>query len=228
MTNYPFTVTRETVRLPWSNRHLQIIRPESIDPLLDNAIVDPEQNLPYWAELWPSGIALADLVLSTPGLVAERECLELGCGLGVTAAAAMLSGSQLTVTDYAPEALALCHDNCLANTGRAPLAEQVNWRQQPLTVSRREPHSWGVVLAADVLYERRDIEPLISGVDELLAPDGLLLLAEPGRDVASVFLDRLRDDGWVIHSHSHPGPWPDPKDEGVVVGLHRISRSPKD
>src|SRR5689334_4908016 len=72
------------VRLPWSELDYQIVLPASFDPLLDAAASDPEQNLPYWATLWPSGIALADVLLSQPVSLAGQHVIELGCGAGVT------------------------------------------------------------------------------------------------------------------------------------------------
>ena len=42
-----------------AGRRLSILRPPSADELIDEAAVDEEEFLPYWAELWPSGLALA-------------------------------------------------------------------------------------------------------------------------------------------------------------------------
>ena len=49
-------------------------------------------HLPYWALLWPSGMALAEAILAAPSLIAGKRTLELGCGLGVTASAALKPG----------------------------------------------------------------------------------------------------------------------------------------
>src|SRR6185437_8918133 len=38
---------------------LDILRPPSAEELIDEAAFDDEEFLPYWAELWPSGLALA-------------------------------------------------------------------------------------------------------------------------------------------------------------------------
>ncbi|HEU0114299.1 MAG TPA: hypothetical protein VFQ80_06475, partial [Thermomicrobiales bacterium] len=71
--------------LPGTAERVAIARPDDIDRLLDGAARDPEQNLPYWAELWPSGVALAAAIAREPAAVQGKRCLELGCGLGVTA-----------------------------------------------------------------------------------------------------------------------------------------------
>ncbi len=41
----------ELVALPWSGDRLTIARPLDTDRFLDRAAADPEQHLPYWAEL---------------------------------------------------------------------------------------------------------------------------------------------------------------------------------
>lgn len=203
---------------------MSITRPRDADALLDLVAGDPEQNLPYWAELWPSGIALADAILAEPRLVRGERVLELGAGLGVTAVAAIESGADLLAVDYAPESLTLCRLNCLRNTEHEPATLQVNWREPGASFEARIASGFPVVLAADVLYERRDIEPLLSLVDRLVAPGGLLWLAHPRRPPATAFLEAARERGWDGPVESVDGPWPDLKDEHVVVDLHRLTR----
>lgn len=218
-------VITETVPLTWSGRRLSITRPTNMDELLDRVALDPEQNLPYWAELWPSGIALADAILTSPESVRGQSVLEIGCGAGTTAAAALLAGADLTVIDYAPDALTLCRYNCRVNTQREPFAAfQSNWRLPDDASTYTRTGGFPVVLAADALYERRDIEPLLTLAEHVVAPDGVLWLAEPGRAVAARFLDLAREHGWSISSSTHAGPWPDPADRDVVVGLHELRR----
>lgn len=215
----------DAVPLPGTDVVFSIVRPDDMDRLLDRAADDPEQNLPYWAELWPSGIALA-AAISTGGIaVAGVPCLELGCGLGVTAAAVLRAGANLLATDYAAESLALCRTNCLANAGREPATLRCNWREPDAVPLAPGGASWPLVLAADVLYERRDVEPLLGLVERLVAPGGMLWLAEPGRPPATAFLDALRLGGWADRVTECSGPWPDPKDDGVVVRLHRLARA---
>lgn len=220
--NTPLTHT--TISLPWSGQTLRIAHPADIDPLLDAVANDPEQNLPYWAELWPSGIALADAILRHPASVRGFRVLELGCGLGVTAAAALMAGADLTVTDYAEEALLLCRANARANAAREPATMRINWRQPPEELFELAGEGFPIVLAADVLYESRDVQPLLQLAGRLVAPNGLLWLAEPGRPVAARFLELARDAGWDGISEKHSGPWPDPNDARVEVGLHRLRR----
>ena len=214
----------EPILLPRSGRRMTVLRPGDMDELLDRAADDPEQNLPYWCEIWPSGVALADTILTQPDSVRDKRVLELGCGLGVTAAAALVAGADLIATDYAPESLLLCQHNALRHAGREPRAIQVNWRRPEPALFDLVGDGFPVVLAADVLYEARDIGPLLDLIGRLVAPGGLFWLAEPGRPPAVRFLEAAHELGWQGETDRHAGPWPDPKDADVVVGLHALRR----
>ena len=218
-------VRERLVILPRSQRSCTLVQPADLDRLLDLAQDDPEGHLPYWAELWPSGIALADALLLDPHPVHGQRVLELGCGLGLTAIAALWAGARLVAIDYSAEALALTRWNCSRNTGRVPELLRMNWRcpsEQLATVIGSS--SVPVILAADVLYEDRDVEPLLRLVEHLLAPGGLLWLAEPGRRTATTFIERLGQKGWFDEVETWSGPWPDAGDTAVVVAVHRLRR----
>ena len=214
----------ERVELPDSGHVYAITRPTDPDALLDRAAADPEQNLPYWAEVWPSGISLADAIAKEPGAIRDTPVLEIGSGLGVTAVAAIEAGAEVVVADYSPDSLVLCRYNALRNAGQMTETLRVNWRRPERSLLDRVGGGFPVVLAADVLYEGRDVEPLLRLVAQLVAPGGLLWLAEPGRPVARRFLEAAEEAGWRGPTEVHHGPWPDPKDEGVVVGVHQLRR----
>lgn len=214
----------EVVAIPGSGTSLTVTRPSDTDALLDRSQEDPEQNLPYWAELWPSGIALAAEIEADPAIVRGKDVLELGSGLGITAAVALAAGANLTATDYAPESLDLTAITALRHAGIAPRLLQLNWRQPSPELLEGRPDGYDVVLAADVLYERRDIDPLLDLFDRIVAPNGVLWLAEPGRPPASIFLEAASRAGWVFTTTTWNGPWPDSKDADVVARVHRIRR----
>ena len=217
---------RETaVTLPRSGRRYELLVPADHDRLLDEAEADPEQQLPYWAEIWPSGLALADVALERAVELAGRPILELGSGLGITATAALEVGAQLLAADYSAVSLDLCRYNTLRNAGREPRTLELNWREpSPELLAEADAlRGYPLILAADVLYEQRDIAPLLALVARLLAPDGGLWLAEPGRETARRFLAEATAAGWREQVEHAEGPWPE---GNVRVGLHYLRRSP--
>ena len=137
--------------------------------------------MPYWAELWPSGVALARVVEEQD--LAGARVLELGAGLGLPSLAAALRGAQVLATDWAEEAVALLRENAAAN-GIALRAERVRWDDPGLLLAEAP---WDVVLGADLLYEDRNATLLLDLLPRL---GGDILLADPGRPAAAAFLAR--------------------------------------
>lgn len=208
--------------LPRTGERLTIRSPARAvyDRLIATARTTHAKPRPYWADVWPSGVALADHALEHTDALADRPVLELGCGLGVTATAALASGADLYVADYDPVSLAFCRLNALRNTGRAPRPLEFNWRD-PLAevLTRLGPlPPFAVILAADILYESHDVAPVHALIARLLAPDGQLWLAEPGREPARRFLQGLKAAGWRGSSERVDGPWPG--GQAAQVRLH--------
>ncbi len=158
---------------------MTVARPPSADELIDEAAFDEDEFLPYWAELWPSGIALATVVAALD--LRGQRVVELGAGLGLPSLAAALRGADVLATDWADDAIELLRANAARN-GIALRAERVRW-DDPGPLLREAP--WDVVLGADLLYEGRNAEQLLELLPKL---GGDILLAEPGRPFAAKFL----------------------------------------
>ncbi|MGH2999057.1 MAG: 50S ribosomal protein L11 methyltransferase, partial [Gaiellaceae bacterium] len=100
-------------RLELAGRELTLVRPPSADDLIDEEAFDEDEFLPYWAELWPSGLALARHVAARE--LRGLRVLELGCGLGLPALAAALRGANVLATDWAEDAIELLQRNAERN-----------------------------------------------------------------------------------------------------------------
>ena len=170
-------------------------RPEDPESLIDETAFEADEFLPYWAEHWPSSLALAEHVATLD--LAGRRVLELGCGLGLPSLVAARRGAAVVATDWAGDAIALLERNAARND--APLTE--------VTADWREPECFTVlgpfdlVLAADVLYEERNAEPILALLERLGAPAAI---ADPGRRHASAFLDAARLSRWTVESVPDP------------------------
>jgi predicted nicotinamide N-methyase len=178
----------ETVEL--AGHPLTLLRPASADQLIDEEAFDDDEFLPYWAELWPSGVALAGAVAALD-LRASRV-LELGAGLGLPSLSAALGGAHVLATDWADDAVELLRLN--AGRNRVELrAERVRWDDPALLI---EESPWELVLGADLLYERRNADQLLELLPRLGAD---VLLADPGRPFAQGFLERA-SDAWQVET----------------------------
>lgn len=80
-----------------------------------NPKYENEERLPYWAELWPSSLALAKWLFMNTKKIKRKNCLDLGCGLGFTAICGAWRGASVTAVDYEERAILLAKENAFAN-----------------------------------------------------------------------------------------------------------------
>ncbi|CAA9481036.1 MAG: hypothetical protein AVDCRST_MAG85-671 [uncultured Solirubrobacteraceae bacterium] len=195
----------ERVALPGG--HVLVARPSDWPELRENEAFD-KRPTPYWAVPWPSGLSLARLVASQPPK--GKRVLELGCGLAIpTVAAARAGAAHVLATDVNTDSIVFAAHNLHLNdvTGDTAVGD---WRQIVETFAD-EP--WDLVLAADVLYTRENVQLLVDVLPGLLAPGGEVWLADPRRAGAGEFLP-IAKKLWHVDSHE------DPEDDRVM--LHRL------
>lgn len=175
---------------------LDIRRPPNPGDLIDETRFADEEYMPYWAELWPAGIALARH-LHAAGSLEGKRVLELGCGLGLPSLTAALAGAEVLATDWAGDALELLRENA-TRVGTTLETLESDWRDADELVARGP---WDLVLTADVLYEERNVEPLVALLPRLATK---ALVGDPGR----TYLERFVADAarsFEVERH-HPDP----------------------
>jgi predicted nicotinamide N-methyase len=199
----------KSVELPGGE--LRILQPEEAADLPDDGPVEWAPVAPYWAVLWRSGVALARELEGEA--LAGRRLVELGCGLAVPSIAAARAGASVLATDVSPEALALAKRNARENDVRIETAA-IDWadpgaaaRPVPGAVPLAGRDRFDLVVAADVLYERSAVAPLLSLLPRL-APEAWL--ADPGRPAAGAFLEQANRR------------WPVDTRVRGVVRIHRL------
>jgi len=166
--------------------------------------------VPYWAMPWPSGKALAAALAGTPP-AAGTTVLELGCGLALPSIVAARAGASVLATDGSSDAVVFAAHSLALNEVEGEVA-QVDWTQQADELVARGP--WDLVLAADVLYVKANVEAALRLLPRLVKPTGAVWLADPRRAAARDFLAAARvtfslrtsEDGAVaIHRLSPTG-----------------------
>jgi ETFB lysine methyltransferase len=196
-------VERESVFVDGST--FLIERPARSDKLLDEpAILEANQRddyMPYWADIWPAARMLAKAILrdarqaerSAPETrrfaASQVEVLDLGCGLGLAGIAALSCGFRVIFSDYDLTALRFAERNARLNGYSNFRTLPLDWRFPPQDL--RVP----IILAADLIYEMRNIDPLIAFIKRSLLPDGICLLTDPDRTPAPRLRERLTAEG---------------------------------
>lgn len=172
-------------------------RPMGLDHMFDHPAVRSayasDEYIPYWADLWPAAVMLAEVVLAEPWEErgADLEALEIGCGLGVSGMAALTRGLHVTFSDVDEGAVQLAAANARLNGFTAFETAAVDVRAAP---DRQFP----VLLAADVCYELRLTEAVAKFVKASLAPGGLALLTDTDRYSARPLRHLLHEQGLEV------------------------------
>ena len=170
----------------------------------------PDDDIPYYAWIWPSALVLAEALLRGPPLSGVRA-VELGCGTGLVGVCAALHGAQVTLTDLQQGALTLAARNAegMGVTPRVTV-QRLDWRNPDVP---KAP----LLLVSDVLYEARFAQPLAGAIAALLAPGGQVLLADPERPHLPRFVDAAREHGLTVE------PGPVHTRDGATVRLYRVA-----
>jgi predicted nicotinamide N-methyase len=148
---------------------------------------------PYWAKLWPAAPLLAEAIVRSPPPRGTRV-LELGCGSGLVGIAALACGLDLTFSDYVPFAVELALENARRNGFPDAKGIVLDWRAK--TDATKETFPW--IVAADVTYDRGNLEPLLDVLDRRLAPRGEAWFGDAGRGPAGEFLTRAAARDWSV------------------------------
>jgi predicted nicotinamide N-methyase len=219
----PLEAVRETIEeiVIVEGRAFKIARPANSDRLLDDPVVRAafaaDEYMPYWTDLWPAARMLAKaLVRQTwqPGL----EALEIGCGLGLPGIVALAQGMRVTFSDYDATALKFAADNARANGFGDFKLLQLDWRR-PLA-DLRVP----VLLGSDLIYEARNVNPLVHLIRRVLAPEGVCLLADQDRIPSQLLRETLTQQGLAFAEKvMHAG---EPGGQRLRGTLYRITRQP--
>jgi predicted nicotinamide N-methyase len=175
------------------DRRLRLLRPRSVEALHDA----DDRSTPYWAELWPSALVLA-------GELARRDlagvrAVELGCGLGLGAIVAALSGADVIATDVDPDAVAFARANGRRILGRRLATMRADLFDLPGALLALAP--FDLVVAADVLYADGLADAVAAALVTLLRPGGEALVAYQWRGQADGLQAAL---GWPS-SHREEG-----------------------
>lgn len=193
---YPVKVRR----LEIAGREFELLGPDEYEKLLDDPAVqarfDKDEFMPYWAEFWPACLLLADAVATwTIASAAPSEpcvVLEIGCGLGLAGLVAASRGYHVIASDYDEDALAFATESARRNGLPLPQTRFVDWREfySDIHVER--------VIAAEILYEARNLQPIAEFLRNHLKPGGQAWIIDGNRSTADPFEAIARNCGMQV------------------------------
>ena len=147
--------------------------------------LDPNTPFPFWAKLWPSSIALLDVLKAHPHLIQNKHVLEIGAGIGLPSLMIAAVAKSIQISDYDKEAVALLQKNIEHLQIQNAEALQLDWNAIPENI---QPD---VVLLSDVNYDPAQFDVLIHLIEKFMRQGSTIILSTPQRIMASPFVLKL-------------------------------------
>lgn len=204
----PAGYSTKAVSLQLEHLPIQLTLIQNLDELLEQLIAKgPEhedvrdERIPYWAELWPSALALSRHLVCTNAVQPGQTVLEMGCGLGLPGLVAGKLGAQVVLSDYLPDALSFAAYNWSQNHSETARVELLDWRYP------RPELASDLLLASDIAYESRALPYLAPAFRALCRPGGRILVADPSRSASANFFKKLPEQGFSVEVFSYIEPY---------------------
>jgi predicted nicotinamide N-methyase len=159
----------------------------------DLLALDPATPFPYWAKVWPSSIALHNVLQKHPILIKDKTVLELGAGIGLPSL--MMAGftKSIQISDYDKEAVALLQKNIEYLQLQNAEALQLDWNALPEAIYPE------VIILSDVNYDPTQFVTLTKLIEKFIHQGSTVILSTPQRIMASSFVQKL--EGYIIERH---------------------------
>ena len=149
---------------------------------------------PYWAKLWDTATDTAHCIVQKKW-PANLNALELGCGSGLVGVAGLMAGLDVTFSDHEPQAVELALQNGELNGFAGCKGIVLDWADTT-------EEQFDMLLASDVLYEKKSHLVLLKLAEKILRPNGQFLIGDPGRQLARDFLSLANDRNWKVQIFS--------------------------
>jgi predicted nicotinamide N-methyase len=155
--------------------------------------LDPATPFPYWAKVWPSAIALLNLLQKHPILIKDKNVIELGAGIGLPSLMMADIAKSIQISDYNLDAVELLRKNIEYLELENAEALQLDWNALPEAIYPE------VVILSDVNYDPTQFETLTKLIERFLHQGSTIILSTPQRIMASPFVQKL--EGYIIERH---------------------------
>jgi len=173
-----FSHTRKT--FIFNEHNIELLVPDVIP--VREAYRDGRIAFPYWSQVWPSAIALAEFISNNSHLLKEKVVLELGAGLGLPSMVAAHYAKSVVCSDYRPEAVELINQSAQLNELNNLQAVCLNWNHLPSGLET------DILLLSDINYEQAAFADLHKVLNHFLEERTTIILSTPQRLMAKDFV----------------------------------------
>jgi predicted nicotinamide N-methyase len=153
----------------------------------DLLALDPATPFPYWAKVWPSAIALHNVLQKHPSLIRDKTVLELGAGVGLPALMIADITKSIIISDYNSKAVELLRKNITHLQLQNVQAMQLDWNNVPENMKAE------VMILSDVNYDPTQFETLTKLIEKFIHQGCAIILSTPQRIMASPFVLALSE-----------------------------------
>ncbi len=185
----------QTLDLELAGHKLVVQKGSDVDSLWEDLLEGEgpgsEDRIPYWTEIWPCSVVLAEHLNNCQDMLRNKLCLEVGCGLGVTSMVAAKLGARVMALDIEWHAVYYALHNAILNNIFHVQWVSMDWKQPSL-----KSQQFDFIWAGDVLYEKRFALPLASFLNDNLAPGGKVWIADQDRNISQKTWPVLFDNGF--------------------------------
>jgi methyltransferase-like protein 23 len=154
---------------------------------------DPATPFPYWAKVWPSAIALLNVLKAHPHLIQNKHVLEIAAGIGLPSLMMADIAKSIQISDYDKEAVALLQKNIEYLQLQNAEALQLDWNALPEAIYPE------VIILSDVNYDPTQFVTLTKLIEKFIHQGSTVILSTPQRIMASSFVQKL--EGYIIERH---------------------------
>ena len=176
-------------RISFANDSIEIFlpNPAAVKKVYEQQIeIIPETPFPYWSQVWPSAVAMAQFLVEHPAYIAHKKVLELAAGLGLPSLITSRIAKEVNCTDYLQEAISTINQSIVHNKLTNITTSLLDWSKPPVPF----PY-YDVVLMSDVNYNPAEFEVLFSLFKTFLYQRSTIILTTPHRLLAKPFIERL-------------------------------------
>jgi methyltransferase-like protein 23 len=140
---------------------------------------------PYWAQVWPAAIGLAQFLLQHTHYISNKNLLEIAAGLGLPSIACAPLAKSILCTDYDEQAVHCIQASVQLNGLQNIQCAVINWNKLPANL---QPD---VLLLSDINYEPSAFQILHLLINDFLQKNTTVILSTPQRLMAKSFIEPL-------------------------------------